>query len=136
MLSKPIELGASFSIPVLAGNSAKAYISQAETDSAKIRAEIARTRRRIRDDVENAFDDLRVAEDGRKLALEDLSVTRESTNLDLERLSEGQILQVQVEQDRASEQEKWRAYYDAQAAAQHARLNVLRLTGTLEEALK
>ena len=131
-----IELGASFSIPLLAGNSAKAYISQAETDSAKIRAEIARTRRRIRDDIENAFEDLRVAEDGRKLALEDLSVTRESTNLDLERLSEGQILQVQVEQDRAAEQEKWRAYYDAQAAAQHARLNVLRLTGTLEEALK
>ena len=131
-----VELGASFSIPLLAGKAGKAYISQAETDSSKIRTDIARTRRRIRDDIENAFDDLRVAEDGRKLALEDLSVTRESTNLDLERLSEGQILQVQVEQDRATEQEKWRAYYDAQAAAQHARLNVLRLTGTLEEALK
>ena len=131
-----VELGASFSIPVLAGRSAKAYSSQAEEDAAKIRTEIARTRRRIRDDIENAFDDLRVAEDARKLALEDLSVTRESTNLDLSRLSEGQILPVQVEQDRAEEQEKWRAYYDAQAAAQHASLNVLRLTGTLEEALK
>ena len=131
-----VELGVSFSIPVLAGHSAKAYSSQAEADATKIRTEIARTRRRIRDDIENAFDDLRVADDGRTLALADLSVTRESTTLDLARLSEGQILPVQVEQDRAAEQEKWRAYYDAQAAAQHARLNVLRLTGTLEEALK
>jgi outer membrane protein len=131
-----IELGASFSIPVLAGRSAKAYSSQAEADAAKIRTEIARTRRRIRDDIENAFDDLRVADDARSLALEDLSVTRESTTLDLTRLTEGQILSLQVEQDRAAEQEKWRAYYDAEAAAQHARLNVLRLTGTLEEALK
>jgi outer membrane protein len=131
-----IELGASFSIPVLAGNSSKAYSSQAEADAAKIRTEIARTRRRIRDDIENAFDDLRVADDARSLALEDLSVTRESTTLDLTRLTEGQILSLQVEQDRAAEQEKWRAYYDAQAAAQHARLNVLRLTGTLEKALK
>ena len=131
-----VELGVSLSIPVLAGHSAKAYSSQAEADAAKIRTEIARTRRRIRDDIENAFDDLRVAEDGLKLALDGLSLTRESTTLDLARLSEGQILPVQVEQDRAAEQEKWRAYYDAQAAAQHARLNVLRLTGTLEEALK
>ena len=131
-----VELGASFSIPVLAGHSAKAYSAQAEDDAAKIRTEIARTRRRIRDDIENAFDDLRVADDARSLALEDLSVTRESTTLDLTRLNEGQILPLQVEQDRAAEQEKWRAYYDSQAAAQHARLNVLRLTGTLEEALK
>jgi outer membrane protein len=131
-----VELGASFSIPVLAGRSSKAYSSQAEADAAKIRTEIERTRRRIRDDIENAFDDLRVADDGLKLALDGLSLTRESTTLDLARLSEGQILPVQMEQDRAAEQEKWRAYYDAQAAAQHARLNVLRLTGTLEEALK
>jgi outer membrane protein TolC len=131
-----VELGASFSIPVLAGKSSKAYSAQAEADAAKIRTEIARSRRRIRDDIENAFDDLSLADDARKLALEDLNVTRESTTLDLTRLSEGQILPVQVEQDRASEQEKWRAYYEAQAVAEHARLNVLRLTGTLEEALK
>jgi outer membrane protein len=131
-----IELGASFSIPVLAGHASKAYVSQAEVDAARIRTEIERTRRRIRDDIENAFDDMRVAEDGRKLALDDLGLTREATSQDLARLSEEQILPVQVEQDRASEQEKWRAFYEAQAAAQHARLNVLRLTGTLEEALK
>jgi outer membrane protein TolC len=131
-----VELGASFSVPVLAGHSSKAYSSQAEADAAKIRIEITRTRRRIRDDIEDAFDDVRVADDARNLALADLSMTRESTTLDLVRLTEGQIVPVQVDQDRAAEQEKWRAYYDAQAADQHARLNVLRLTGTLEEALK
>lgn len=131
-----VELGASFSIPVLAGRSSRAYSAQAEADAAKIRTEISRARRRIHDDIENAFDDLHVAEEGSALALADLSATRESTTLDLVRLSEGQILQVQIERDRAEELGKWRAYYDAQAAAQQARLNVLRLTGTLEEALK
>jgi outer membrane protein len=130
------ELGASFSIPVLAGRSSKAYVTSSEIDAAKIRAQIGQVRARIQSDIENAFDDLRVAEDGRKLALEDLGVTRESTTLDLARQSEGQVLPAQVEQDRAEEQQKWRAYYDAQAAAQHARLNVLRMTGTLQEALK
>jgi len=130
------ELGASFSIPLITGRSAKAYASSAEADTAKIRAQIAQTRARIQDDIENAFDDLKVAEDGRALALEDLTVTRESTTLDLARQNEGQVLPAQVEQDRAEEQGKWRAYYDAEAAVARARLNVLRVTGSLREALK
>ena len=130
------ELGASFSIPLLAGRAAKAYLSSAATDAAKIRAQIAQTRARIQNDIENAYDDLRVAEEGRALALEDLDVTREETTLDLSRQREGQVLAAQVEQDRAGEQAKWRAFYDAEAAAQKARLNVLRVTGTLSDVLK
>ena len=130
------ELGASFSIPLLAGRAAKAYLSSAATDAARIRAQITEARARIQNDIENAYDDLRVAEEGRALALEDLDVTREQTTLDLARQSEGQVLAAQVEQDRAGEQGKWRAFYDAEAAAQKARLNVLRVTGTLGDALK
>ena len=130
------ELGASFSIPLLTGRSAKAYAESAGADAAKIRAQITQTRARIQGDIENAYDDLRVAEDGRELALEDLDVTRESTTQDLARQNEGQVLPAQVEQDRAEEQEKWRAYYDAEAGVQRARLNLLRVTGGLQEALK
>ncbi len=130
------EIGASISIPILASSASKAYISNSEADAAKIRAQLAQTRSRIQRDIEDSYDDLRVAESGRALALEDLNVTRESTSADLARLGEGLVLPGQIEQDRAEEQEKWRAYYDAESAAQHARLNVLRVTGTLEEALK
>jgi outer membrane protein TolC len=131
-----IELGASFSIPLLVPRSAKAYMTSSEIDEGKIRTQVAQTRARIQNNIEDAFDDFRVADEGRTLALEDLNLTRESTTLDLSRLSEGQVLPAQVEQDRAEEQQKWRAYYDALAAAQHARLNLLRTTGTLQEALK
>lgn len=130
------EVGASFSIPLLASSASKAYISNSEADAAKIRAQLTQTRSRIQRDIEDSYGDLRVAESGRALALEDLNVTRESTTADLARLSEGLVLPGQIEQDRAEEQEKWRAYYDAESAAQHARLNVLRVTGRLEQALK
>ena len=130
------ELGASVSIPLLSGRSAKAYIASSEIDSDRIRAQIAQTRTRIQNDIEDAFTDFQVADEGRKVALEYLNVTRDSTTQDLARLSEGQVLPAQVEQDRADEQTRWRAYYDAMAAAEHARLNVLRLTWTLQAALQ
>ena len=41
-----------------------------------------------------------------------------------------------LEQARAAENDKWLAYYEAQHAADVARLNVLRQTGTLQAALK
>jgi outer membrane protein TolC len=130
------ELGASFSMPLIVPRSAKAYIAADEIDAQKIRTQIAQTRVRIQNDIEDAFGDFRVADERRQVALEYLNLTRESTNQDLARLGDGQVLQAQVEQDRADEQERWRAYYDALAAAQHARLTLLRVTGTLQEALK
>lgn len=130
------ELGASFSIPVLANRAGRAYIASSSIDAQKIREQIKQTQARIRNDIENAFEDFHVAEEGRKLALADLDLTRESTSIDLARFGEGQVLQAQVEQDRAEEQQKWRAYYDALATAQRARLNLLRDTGTLQEALR
>lgn len=130
------ELGASFSMPVIVPRSAKAYVAADEIDAQKIREQIQQTRARIQNDIEDAFDTSRVADQRREVALQYLNLTRESTTEDLARLGEGQVLQAQVEQDRADEQDRWRAYYDALAAAQRARLDLLRTTGTLEEALK
>ncbi len=90
------ELGASFSIPLLVPRSAKAYMASSEIDAEKIRVQIGQVRARIQNDIEDAFDDFRIAEEGRKIALEYLNVTRDSTTQDLSRLSEGQILQAQV----------------------------------------
>jgi outer membrane protein len=131
-----VELGASFSIPILTGRSATAYITQAQVDIDKIRAQIGQTRSRITADLQHAYRDIRRTESAQKLARADLDLAREQLSLDLTRYDEGQVTMAQVEASRAAEQEKWIVYYDTQHALEVARLNVLRQTGTLVASLR
>ncbi len=130
------QFGASIDVPVLAGRSARAYISQAESDIEKLRIQTDQTRARITADVRRSFQEVKRAESGRDFAREDLDVTRDQVSVDLAQYDEGRLPMAAVEQARALEQEKWLAYYDAQHAVEVARLNVLRDTGTLLAALK
>ena len=130
-----VELGASFTIPILVGRSSEAYMSQAQIDSDKIRTEIGRTRSRITADLQHAYRDIRRTETAQKLARADLDLARDQLTLDLTRYDEGQVTMAQVEASRAAEQEKWIVYYDTQHALEVARLTVLRQTGTLVAAL-
>jgi outer membrane protein TolC len=131
-----IELGASVSVPLLAGRASTAYASQAEADAAKIRAEISRTRSRIGGDLRRAFQDVRRADAARDLARADLDVARDQISIDLAQMEEGRIPAAKTEQDRAAENEKWLAYYDAQTTAERTRLALLRASGTLLAELK
>jgi outer membrane protein len=131
-----LEFGASFQIPVLAGHAARAYVSQGEADLAKIRAEVGRTRARIETDLRRAFQDVGRADEGRDLARADLDLARKQIDLDLALVDEGKLPQAKLEQDRASEDEKWMVYYQSQTTAERARLSVLRLSGTLLTAVK
>ena len=70
------------------------------------------------------------------MARADLDVTREELRIDLAQMDEGRLPLAVVEALRATENEKWVAYYEAQHLAEVARLNVLRQTGTLEAALR
>jgi outer membrane protein TolC len=130
------ELGVSVSVPLLAGRASLAFASQAEADAAKLRAEIAQTRARIAGDLRRAFQDLRRADSGRDLARADLDLARDQISIDLAQMEEGRVPAAKTEQDRATENEKWLAYYDAQTTAERARLNVLRQSGTLLATLK
>jgi outer membrane protein len=130
------QLGASFEIPILAGRSARAYISQDETDLAKIRVEIARTRSKISADLRHGFGDLKHAEAVLEVAKADLDLAREQVNVDLAQNQEGRLPMAALEQARALENEKWLAYYDAQHQSDRARLNLLHQTGTLLTALR
>ena len=130
------QFGASFDIPVLAGKSAHAYISQDEADLAKIRVEIARTRSKISADLEHAFRDAKHAEAVRDVARADLDLAREQVSVDLAQNEEGRLPTAALEQARATENEKWLAYYDAQHQADRARLEVLHHTGTLLTSLR
>jgi outer membrane protein TolC len=131
-----VELGASFTIPVLTGRSATAYVAQAQADIDKIRTQIGQTRSRITADLQHAYRDIRRTESAQKLARADLDLARDQLTLDLTRYDEGQVTMAQVEASRAAEQEKWIVYYDTQHAAEVARLTVLRQTGTLVASLR
>jgi outer membrane protein len=130
------ELGVSFDVPILTGRSATAYVTQAQVDIDKIRAEMNRTRSRITADLQRAYRDIRRTESAQKLARADLDLARDQLTLDLTRYDEGQVTMAQVEASRAAEQEKWIVYYDTQHALEVARLTVLRQTGTLVAALR
>lgn len=130
------ELGASVTIPLLIGRTARAYSSQAEADLAKLRIEVARTRSRITADLRRAYEEVKSAESSRELAKDDLDLTREQLDLDLAEYEEGRMPLATVETQRALENEKFLAYYVSRQTAERARLNILRLTGTLLAALK
>jgi hypothetical protein len=66
----------------------------------------------------------------------DLDVTRERLGVALAQFEEGRATLRQVEELRSSEMEKWLAFYDARAAVERARLELLRSTGTITAMLK
>ena len=130
------QVGASIEIPLLVGQAASAQSAQSEADIAKLRIELDRTRTRISSDLRIAYQNLRRSESARDVARADLDLTREELTIDLAQMDEGRLPLATVEALRATENEKWLAYYDAQHSAELARLNVLRQTGTLEAALR
>ncbi len=130
------EVGAAITVPILVGRAAQAYASDAEADMAKIRVEVARMRSRITADLRRAYQQVKSAETSRELARADLDVAREDLSVHLAQYEEGRFPLASVEALRAAENEKFLTYYAAQQTAERARLNVLRLTGTLVAALK
>ncbi len=130
------ELGVSIELPLLVGRTAQAFASQAEAEVSKMRVEVARTRTHITADLRRAYRQVTSADKSRELARADLDVTREELNLDLSQYEEGKLPLARVEALRAIENEKFLAYYVSQQNVERARLNVLRLTGTLVAALK
>jgi outer membrane protein len=130
------QLGASIEIPLLVGRSGSAQSSQAQADLAKLRIEVSRTRSRITADLRTAYQNLRRAETARTVARADLDLTLEELTIDLAQMDEGRLPLAKVEAVRATENEKWLAYYESQHLAELARLNVLRQAGTLEAALR
>ena len=130
------ELGVSIEMPLLVGRSSQAFAAQAEAEVAKLRIEVGRTRSRITADLRRAYQEVKSAESARELTRADLEVTREELNVDLAQYGEGKLPLARVEAMRAIENEKFLVYYVSQQGAERARLNVLRLTGTLLAALK
>ena len=125
------ELGASVQIPLLTGKSARAYASQAEVDLEKLRNQVSQTRNRIAADLRKGYQQVHRAETARDLAKADLDLARDEISVDLAQNQEGRLPVAALESARATEDEKWLAYYDALHEVDAARLNLLYQTGTL-----
>ncbi|MDQ6677977.1 MAG: TolC family protein [Acidobacteriota bacterium] len=130
------QLGISFQLPLLAGPGIAASVSQAEDDTSHLKIEMEAARNRITLDVHQSFSEIRRAETNRSVTRADLDYSRESLSILLAQMGEGRASLRQVEESRFQEDEKWIALYDAQFAAERARLNLLRQTGELAASLK
>ena len=130
------ELGMSFSIPLLPGPGINAQVRSAEADSLKLKSQYTATRNRIQLNIHQAYQDMEKAEMSKEVTQADLDFARESLSVLLTQMSEGRASLRQVEEARIVENEKWLAFYDAQASAERARLSVLKETGQLLASLR
>ena len=130
------QLGLSISMPVLSGPAARAYQQQADTEVVKLRTQINQVRRKVSQEIREAFHALRKTESAREVAKLDLEVAREQVTVTMARYQEGRAALREMEEARMLESEKWMVFYAARAAVERAHLTLLRHTGTLAAALK
>jgi outer membrane protein len=130
------EIGVSIQLPVLPGPGARAQASLAEEDVARLRIEKNQLQSRIAMDIHRAYLDAEKAQGAKELAQADLQLAREQLSIVLAQAGEGRVAMRQVEEARFGEDEKWIAFYDADAAVERARFNILRQTGEIVAALK
>jgi outer membrane protein len=130
------QLGMSFQFPLAIGPGVGAQVAQVESDIAHLKVDLNNARNRLRNDIEQAFRNVRKSETAAEVARLDLDVARERLSVDLAQIQEGRVTLRQVEESRFSENDKWMGFFDAQYGLEKARWNVLRLTGDLMAAVE
>jgi outer membrane protein TolC len=130
------EIGVSFQLPILPGPAVKAQAAIAEDDAAHLRIEKNQLQNRIALDIHRAYQDVEKAQVSRELAQAELQLAREQLSIVLAQAGEGRVAMRQVEEAHFGEDEKWIAFFEAEATVERARFNVLRQTGEIVAALK
>jgi outer membrane protein TolC len=130
------EIGISIQLPLMPGPGVKAQAALAEGDAAHLRIEKNQLQSKIALDLHRAYLEVEKAQIAREVAQAELQLARDQLSLVLAQASEGRVAMRQVEEARFGEDEKWIAFFDADAGVERARFNVLRLTGEIVAALK
>jgi outer membrane protein len=130
-----VQIGASITLPVLPGAAPRAQRAQAQIDISRIQTQINAARNRITLDVRRAYHDLRNAQNSLEVTRQDADLIRSQSSVLAAQAEEGRATLGQVQESRAAEAERALLNLDAEYAVQRARLLVLRLTGTIQEAL-
>ena len=130
------QLGISVTFPLLVGSAPRAYMSQAESELARLQAQLRQKRGQITLDTRKGIAQIHRAETARNVSRLDLDVAREQVNVLLAQQEEGRASLKDVEQARVIESDKWIAYYGSIHSLERAKLEVLRQAGTLVAALQ
>lgn len=130
------EIGVSIQVPIMPGPGVKAQAALAEEEIAHMRIEKKQLQDRITLDLHSAYLDVEKARTARELAQADLQLAREQLSIVLAQAGEGRVAMRQVEEAHFAEDEKWIAFYDADASVERAQFNVLRQTGQIIAALR
>ena len=130
------QFGVSFQVPLFPSAAAKAQRAASDVETTRLRSQINMERTRIAVRTRKAWSEVKAFESNAEVARLDLDVAREQTGLLLALQQEGRVTQKQLEESRYIENEKWMALFDARYAADRARLDLLRETGTLLATLR
>lgn len=130
------QIGLSVQIPIIPSSASAAQASQAEIEIQSLRTRSLQTRNRIALATRNAHRQLQLAEESKTLARTDLEIARDQVNILLAQMEEGRATLRQLETARFEEQEKWVAWHDAQFSLDRAKLDLLKQTGALIDALR
>lgn len=130
------QLGASVTIPLLVGSATRGYLGQAESELARMQAEVNHMRSQITVNTRRDHQLVRKAENARTVARADLELHREKLTVILAQFDEGRVGLKEVEQARIAESEKWIQYYESQHNLERVKLNLLRGTGMLIAAMQ
>jgi outer membrane protein TolC len=130
------EIGVSFQLPILPGPAIKAQAALAEEDAVHLRIEKHQLQSRIALDIHKAYQDVEKAQLARDVAQAELKLVRDQLNIVLAQAGEGRVAMRQVEEAHFAEEEKWIAFFEAEATVERSRYNVLRETGDIVAALK
>lgn len=125
------QLGVSFQVPLFSGVGVAAQVAQTQADISRTRIDLNNARNRIAADLRQAFRDIGKSESAAEVARLDLELAREQVSVNLALAGEGRLGLHELEQARVVENARWMAFFDARYAAEKARWNLLRLTGTL-----
>jgi outer membrane protein len=130
------QIGVAVQLPVLSGPGVSAQVAATMADIERLRAQLNDTRNRIISDIEQAFRDQKKAATAADVSRLDLDVAGEQLSVILAQMEEGRATLRQAEEARATENDKWIAFYDSQYAVEKARWNLLRLSGGLIASLE
>jgi outer membrane protein TolC len=128
--------GMSFQVPLFASSSDVARAAQSELEANRLKTQANATRGRIESDARGAWSRVREADQNREVAKLDLDLARETVSVLLAQYDEGRASLRQVEEARFAENERWLGLWEAQAAAERARLELLRQTESLAAAFR
>lgn len=131
-----VQIGTSITLPVLPGSAIRAGQAQSQLELQRLQTQVSQTRHRIALDVRRARQDVRNAEDARQIAQLDLAVAREQLGVLEAQVAEGRAAASQVEEGRVAEIERLLALGDAEQSIERSRLTLLRVSGTIQDALR